>query len=855
MKMKKTVIAGFCSSLLAGYPCMVQAEENNAEFAQNGIAELDIIEVTSGEFSQQVGTQKVTEEEIERRPTTNGAITDLLKTNPSVRFSVESENSNTGGEIKPSEVSFHGEKYYNNNFIINGMSNNDNINPGSDSGRLSSRQPQGSNAYDLPGGDTQSFWIDSSLLKSVEVFDSNISAEYGNFSGGVVDAKLKDPEFKHAGKIHYRHTRDDWSKFHVDDDSAFAKANRLDFQPEFTKQQYGIMLNQNFGEKLALRFNYTRTDSDITYYHPLLRMRNAEGVLGTAGEVRNDQRRLAETYMLNAIYLPDNGDLWRWNVTYAPHSAKYFKQSTVNGAFTNTGGGVQTNVEWEKQFDDLKMISYFGYKYSGNKIEHESNIYNIFQQSANIGWASNDNGVASEGGFGSFRTEKATYTAKQKFEQSEFDWGNTQHKVSFGWEIDVAKVKYVRENDAYNRTYTKSNYFNIVCNGAEACIDSDQYAYKQLNYYARSVKGQDNKYSAYIQDSVKWGKLSFVAGLRYDYNQFLGKHNFAPRLSGTYDLFGDQKTRLFAGYNRYYDGSILSYKMSQDISNYLTCERNLYADGTLSDWLPCGQAYNNTYDVSKLKNPYADEYVLGLGQKLFGLDWTFKWVNRHKKQDLTRTTAVNEEDYKYSTLSNNGWTKNDTFSFTLKPEKAYEFDYAKVGIDLGISFNRTRTNSRWYNAEDTSNAYLIYNKQLSYALGGSMPTDFNNPYRVNLSVNTEFPKWRITWDQRFSYVGGKDYIYSEGTFTCNGANTSGEFKGACGQYVGEVDLYKDAHQASHFLIDWRIGYTQPLAGDQKIELTLDINNVLNKRAVAKGAGGNTVYKMGRNFWLGASYAW
>lgn len=853
--MKKTKIALLCSSVFATFPYVAFAEET---------ADLDEVVVQAGNFSQQIGTQKITEKQIARQPATNGNITDLLKTNPNVRFSATSENANEGGEIKPSEISFHGEKFYNNNFIVNGMSNNDNLNPGSDVGRLDGKQPAGTNAYDLPGGDTQSFWIDSSLLKSVEVFDSNISAKYGNFSGGVVDAQFKDPSLEkwNSGKIYYRRTQDEWAEFHVDPDTTFEKANRLDFQPEYTKQQYGISMDQKLSEKASMRFSYTKTESDIDYYHPLYRERDANGNLTVAGEQKQLQKRIAETYMLNGIYLPDNGDLWRATLIYAPHSAKYFKANTKNGAFKNTGGGVQANVEWEKQLtDSLKMKSYLGYKKSGNHVEHDASSYHGYRQSAQIGWVSGPSGIANEGGFGSFKNEKTTYTAKQDFELNEFDWGETRHKFIFGWQVDLARAKYMRENDANNYTYNIPNYFSTVCNGVEACIDGDgsikgQYAWRKARYYARSVKGSDNAYSAYVEDTINWKRLTLSTGLRVDHNQFLGKTNFAPRVSASYDLFGDQSTRLFTGFNRYYNGSMLAYKLRQSISQYEIYERNQYQDGTIGNWLKPGLAYNNNYDVSKLENPYSDEIVLGLGQKVLNTNWVFKWVHRDSRKQFVKKSLKNGER-NYTTLTNDGWSENDTFTISVSPEKRYEFKYANVSWDASFSYNKTKTNTRWYGAEEMSTTnYLIYNDRLYYQVGGITPQDFNNPYKISFNLNTEFPTLRLSWDQRFSYTGGKDYIYQEeNEFQCNGTSTVGERKTTCGTYVGPANVYKDAHQSSHFLVDWRFTYKQPTVKDQFVELTLDVNNVLDKKAVAKSAGGNTVYKMGRNFWLGASYNW
>ncbi|MDK9445261.1 TonB-dependent receptor plug domain-containing protein, partial [Pectobacterium atrosepticum] len=86
------------------------------------------------------------------------------------------------GELAPENVSFHGEKFYNNNFMVDGLSNNNITNPGADNGEID-KEPSGYRPTQLPAGGTQSFWINSELIETLEVFDSNVSAKYGNFTG------------------------------------------------------------------------------------------------------------------------------------------------------------------------------------------------------------------------------------------------------------------------------------------------------------------------------------------------------------------------------------------------------------------------------------------------------------------------------------------------------------------------------------------------------------------------------------------------------------------------------------------------------------------------------------------------
>lgn len=310
-------------------PLMASADVSADNFSGETLNE---IVVSDTPFSQQTGTQKITEEQIARMPTKDGNITELLRNNPNVQFSNLSDTSEAAGEIAPNEVSIHGAAFYSNNYTIDGLSNNDNLNPASDNSIKGGKDVDGYSPLDLPGGGTQSFWIDSSLLKNVEVFDSNISSKYGNFTGGVINAELKDPDLsKSSGKVFYRITRDDWASFKVDNEEKFQRAESLGSQPQFTKQQYGIVLNQPIGDKAGILFQYSRSESKIPFHHANL-------------DEWNNQRRTNETFILRGVYLPDNGDLLKATVMYSPHESRYYKANIKNGKFTNTGGGIQVNL-------------------------------------------------------------------------------------------------------------------------------------------------------------------------------------------------------------------------------------------------------------------------------------------------------------------------------------------------------------------------------------------------------------------------------------------------------------------------------------------------------------------------------
>lgn len=226
----------------------IQQEQTNNE----NNPELEQIIVSYEVFAQEMGTQKIDSIDIERMPSKNGNVSDLLQSNPNVRFQDTTDASENQGEIQPDNVSFHSERFYNNAWLIDGLSNNDNIHPGSNNG-LPTAHPDGQAPKDLPAGGTQSFWINTDIIDSVDVYDSNISAKYGQFTGGVIDAKLKTADTeKISGSISYRTTRDNWTQFHIygetpekqkKNEEEFNSAQKLYHQPQFIKQKYALNVN------------------------------------------------------------------------------------------------------------------------------------------------------------------------------------------------------------------------------------------------------------------------------------------------------------------------------------------------------------------------------------------------------------------------------------------------------------------------------------------------------------------------------------------------------------------------------------------------------------------------------------
>jgi hypothetical protein len=325
-----------------------------------------------------------------------------------------------------------------------------------------------------------------------------------------------------------------------------------------------------------------------------------------------DQERISETYLLKGTWFADNGDILRLTGMYSPHESTYYKTDTKNGGFTNHGGGWRTNLEWEHYAAWGKLTSLAGYQYEQNKIEQESSIYQNWWRYRNasdfvsdvIDWGSTVPSIAGSqnaylGGYGDYGTEKTTTTLKQDAELNAFSALGVTHQIDAGWQVDMFNARYRRFDDVFLSRGTTTLSPGVVCQSGDVwCIDGEQYIKRRTLYPERSVKGSYTNYAIYLQDSMNFRRVELTPGVRLQYDDYLKNTTLAPRLAGSLDVFGDKRTRLFGGANRYYGQNMLAYKLRSGIGSYYIQTRQ----NAQSPW-ETGELRSSSinYDVSDLK--------------------------------------------------------------------------------------------------------------------------------------------------------------------------------------------------------------------------------------------------------------
>ena len=222
---------------------------------------LDKVEV-SADANATKEPGKLTRADMDLITSKNHGITELLKGNPNVAFSAKNAKSVRAGELAPQDISINGASYYQNNFTLDGASINNDLDP---------KKRMWNNHNNIWSDSTigsQAMSVDTDLLGSVEVLDSAVSARYGGFQGGAVNAKTRDPKSGFHGVLSYSYTGGDWSKIYKDASAAqrYDDGDLADMS-DFKKRRYRVgaegYLTQNFG----LLLDYSRHRSVIENHY------------------------------------------------------------------------------------------------------------------------------------------------------------------------------------------------------------------------------------------------------------------------------------------------------------------------------------------------------------------------------------------------------------------------------------------------------------------------------------------------------------------------------------------------------------------------------------------------------------
>ncbi|OTG69183.1 hypothetical protein B9T25_00870 [Acinetobacter sp. ANC 4470] len=806
--------------------------QSNEIKTQQTVAMMPI--VVQAEDKGDVGKTVYNKEDLEKTPNSSKNITDFLKVNPNVQFDTGFRSGKQQGELPPAEISINGGLPYENKILINGMSINNNINPTSTATSNHNTDMMGSSI---------AVAVNTDLLCNITLFDSNISAEYGEFLGGVLKAetcKPQTPVGELHGSISYDYTSDDWSRInHINNEEKIAYEESVSegIQPAFTKQGLSNTLYGNLTEKLGLSLATSQRWSKIPLKTELIDV-----------EEKN-QTRQSDNISLEAFYHPSDRTQIKFGTQLFESSGEYFQNNAKNSDTEQSSDSQSFFIQMKNQFNSFQLEQQLNYQTLTSDRTAPSNMYS-WLNSETKNW--NKTGtLAQEGGFGDMgqQEQKSEYLIKAIFNPIKNGKFNSTFKMGTGyghyeayWKRNQNSYWYVSSTNLNGASCTAPD--GHIYDGCDEGVTSagkykGQYAKTRTLYEAGEINIRQDRWHAFLENNMQYDQFLFAnLGFRTDYDSLSQNNNVAPRTSFSYQPWGDDTFRITTGWNRYYGLNSFANELQDQKRLLQTTETRTSVNGIWKE--TDGSRYSRMLVRSQLDTPYSNETVFAINGKYANIDWLLKWVNRENKDQIRKTvdSTINKPNsnstYNVYSYDNSGFSKSDIYTLSLTNSEPLLFKNSLHKLTLAADYTNTIRNfSSYDDAYEDPNELIYYDGKLIES--ASRPADnFNTPWTIRAGWDITFENTPLRINNLFSLRSHyeKMKVKSNGYTDENGT---------------KYDSYSPEKNPSSFNWDIRTTYPIMLGNNYQGILGLTINNVTNKHNTYIDDKGNSNSEIGRQF--------
>lgn len=797
--------------------------------------------VTSHRFGNPIdsGTSTIDEDAVRDRAPGSGDVNEVLKALPTVQF------TNTQGratreelqDLRPENISISGGSIYENLFVIDGVGANS---------RLDVDDPASPGAINSVSAATaQTLWLDSSLVGALTVRDSNVSAEFGQFTGGVVEIDTREPRRVFGGEVYYGLTTEDMAKYEISDRARESYGdNGPPDTPLFEKKRYGFSFDLPVSDTFRLLAGYNRSWASVTnfpgnnylHYGP------------------HQQESLSENFLLKAVRDLPRGMTLTGQATWSPYESEYRNGNAIDNEIISNGGGLNARLELEGSRKDADWRLQLSHAYADN--DREAPDINYAISSGAPGYEGCSLGTScSFGGLGPLSQEQNETALSGRWEQP-----LSFADLRLGFEFSHIDAERVRSRPAIAYVGVSDIYIgdDVVCAADEGPSCSDG-AYAITRYIAYG----DFDAQASIDAASLWGELDgevggfrVRAGLRYDHESFLGNHNVAPRLAVSRDLpwAGISVT---GGLNRYYGRSFLGYALREGQGVTRGYERTgTEVDDRMvlfNDWEQRTHTDPARYSNVGLDTPYSDEATLAFQGPVgwLGGEYRIKGVLREGRDQfassLTETETIDRETggtltRRVQTITNDG--ERSYRGLSLEYFRNFGPDDA-ISLSTNVSHTHS-TNISYFDVADETElegALVYYNGEIVAELQALADNQLED-YAAPLIINAD---WSARW------FGGRLRTTVNGRYRSGFDRVGDTFENIRIDGVS-YDVY--AKQEFSDSLDINLSATAILARTQAGETALDVrvNNLFNSVLNQDYANSSQPWQLGRNLWVSVKHS-
>jgi len=445
-----------------------------------------------------------------------------------------------------------------------------------------------------PSGGTAWTFYNYNIVEEVQFTGIGAPAEYGAFSGAIVNTITKSGGNRFAGLFDVIYTK-----------SSFAGQN---VEPSFVQQ------NPNLAQsaKISKLVDFTAQLSGPIIKDKLF-------FFGSAQRYQRDQDPIGPITKNNEASDRFNGKI-TWQPTANDSISGHLQFDNYNiigragfNALTDTDDitnredapeyvwvGSWRHLFGSKTFTEVKYTGWWGF-YDLNP-EHPDRAYHLDENGARYG----SQGYA-------YYADRGRHQVNASVSHYADAFGH--HDLKFGVELERSKT---RDRDFYlpNGVY----YY-----------DYGGQPYMAYNY-SYDFQGRNKRESAYVQDSWKVNdRLTLNPGLRFDHvhggypgqAEVYSANNLAPRFGFAFDVTGDHKTVLKGSYSQYYEGIFndIYKRATPGLGDFISYDASACPSITaicgLNNLVEVDRTPNVLYKMDpNLKHPRVDETSLGFERAL-----------------------------------------------------------------------------------------------------------------------------------------------------------------------------------------------------------------------------------------------
>ncbi len=684
-------------------------------------------------------------------------------------------------------------------------------------------QLDGVDTSDPEGGTAWSF-VNYNIVEEVQLVGLGAPAEYGSFTGVVFNSVTKSGGNDLKGLVDFYYTDDSL----VD---SFSDAQFEGLNP--TTKSFVDSTAQIGGPITKDKLWFFASGQ---YY----KEENSQG-----GPIRTEESpRLFGKLTLQANE-SNNLEAWvewdRYDITGRGADAVTPLEATV----TEEAPEYVWNLSWRSMFssDTVFNLSYGGY--DGYYYLDPQNGYGI------AGHYDGASGLYSVNSTYYYLADRARNQVNASISHYADDFIKGDHDFKFGMELERSTLR-----SRYGFPTGVWFYDNYGYYDDPGTPEYDPVYYTQGYYgYSYDLKGTIERQTAFVQDSWRiTPSFTLNVGARAEFNQgkipgegkIFDNTAIAPRVGFAWDLSRDGKTVFKAHYGRYFEKFVATEFYYANPGAYTPLEfRNIYPSGYVED---VGQAGADTVVLDKkLKQPYMDQYTLGVDRELpGGVTLSFTYINR-KKKDFIETVSRNgvfipvsgviDETGRPATLYDYLNPEDDVLAYRNVPELHRKYEGYMLVLNrrlrdnwqmmLSYVYSKARGNvdnlsfSGTYGA-DNPGSWLNTPNSLVFAEG--KPT-YDPTHQVKLQGTYVIPKINLSLSGNYTFNTGDTYNLRSRCLLVDG-DCYGFNQGTV-RVFGEPRGIRRLDDKSE--LDLRAEWYKDIGGaDGRFGLFLDVFNVTNQ---------------------------